>query len=193
MTVTPTREVMSVSESAHGEGRDGQDLTREYLKKLHTGDTVRVTTDVETLDPAAVIATWQFSQRDFDGERHSGDVFVQEVKRKDHTVENPTWKTEHRPKPNGMRVTFQTPDGGRFAAVDWSKTDDDPILYLLVIRGEDPESRRWDRVGAVSGIWRYGEPEDRDPEWFGNLPSDDIPPWEQEQGANPSFQGAFGD
>lgn len=157
------------------------------LKELHTGDATRVTTTDTVLDPAVVIAVWPYYQADFDNERHADDVFVKESRRKDMTVENPEWETYRRLKPNGIRVTFATEGGGRYAVVRWAKTDDPALLYLLVIDSEDPDGRRWKRIGRAPTVERYGEPEDRDPEYHNRLPSEDIPPMEQELDAEPEF------
>lgn len=179
-------------------GRDATPAARERhespLKELHTDDRARITTEDTVLDPAVVIAVWPYYQEDFHHERHADDVYVQERRRKDRTVENPEWETVRTLKPNGIRVTFATEGGGRYAVVNWSKTEDPPLLYLLVIDGEDPESRRWERIGRDPTVERYGEPEDRKPEYRGNLPSEDIPPMEQEKGADPEFhRGGGGD
>jgi hypothetical protein len=147
------------------------------LGTLHRGDTARVISEEQVLDPAAVIAVWPWYQADFDDGSHSEDMTPGETKSR------------------GTRATFATEDGGRYAAVDWTKTDDAAVLYLLVIDSEDPDGRRWDRVGRVQRVERYGEPEDRTPEWFGRPPSRDIPPWTVEQNADPEFTipGGHGD
>lgn len=171
-----------------GAPNDGNPPRQEQeLKTLHTGDTVRVSTEDTVLDPAAVIAVWPYYQADFHHERHADELWVKEKRTKDMTVENPEWETVRRLKPNGIRVTFATESGGRYAVVNWAKTEDPPLLYMLVIGSDDPDSRRWELIGRDPTVERYGEPEDRIPEYKRRMPSEDIPPVEQEQGADPSF------
>jgi hypothetical protein len=167
--------------------RDIPERHEQPLKELHTGDIARVTTEDTELDPVTVIAVWPYYQADFDHERHADEVFVKESRHKDMTVENPEWETVRRLKPNGIRVTFATEDGGRYAVVRWAKTEDPAFLYLLVMDSDDPDERRWDRIGRDPTVERYGEPEDRDPEYRNRMPSEDIPPVEQELNADPTF------
>lgn len=140
------------------------------LRYLHTGDRARVLTGDRALDPAAAIAVWPYYQADFDDPVHREDMTRQT-------------------KSHGTRVTFATEDGCRYAAVDWNHTEDAPILYLLVVDDPDPEPRRWDRVGEVQRIERYGEPVERSPEWIARPPSQDVEPWVAERRADPAFSG----
>lgn len=156
------------------DGEDGPPVQRTEIRGLHRGDTTRVIADATRLDPAAVIAVWPWYQADFDDGTHRADM-------------NPG-----RTKSEGVRATFATECGGRYAAVNWKQTDDPPVLYLLVIDSEDPDARRWDRVAHVQRVERYGEPEERTPEWFGRAPSRDIPPWRVEQDADPEFTAPGG-
>lgn len=155
------------------------------LKELHTGDVARVTFGEKVLDPAAVIAVWPWSQEDFTPTEHP------EIELKDHeTLSNHRYDSDDDIRlweMTGQRVTFATEDGARYAVVDWNSGPDTAFLYLLVIDSECPDERRWDRVGEVDTVERYGEPEDREAEWIGRLPNADIPPWRVEQDADPSF------
>lgn len=157
------------------------------LELIHTGDIARVTATDAVLDPAAAIAVWPYYQTDFDDPAHVGDVLTKRGARKDMTVEDPVWEPDIKHSFHGTRITFATEDGGRYAVVNWNGTDDPPYLYLLVIGGEGPEDRRWDKLDAVERVERYGEPEDRNSEWSYRLPSEDIPPHVVEQDADPSF------
>lgn len=157
------------------------------LKEMHTGDIARVTTEDTVLDPAVVIAVWPYYQEDFDSDAHTDDVHTKRTCRKDMTVENPVWEPKFKHYFNGIRLTFATEGGGRYAVVRWAKTEDPAFLYLLVIDSADPEGRRWERIGRAPTVERYGDPEDRKPEYVNRMPSEDIPPVEQEQNAEPEF------
>lgn len=158
------------------------------LRKVHPGDVTRVTTDEQTLDPAAALSVWPYDQLDFSPARHRDDLHTDRWARKDHTAENPVWEPVIRHRNRGIRVTFATEDGGRYAVVDWSQTDDPPLVYLLVFDGADPDARRWDRIGTDATVERYGAPiGDRSRAWAYRPPSEDIEPWLVEQDADPEF------
>lgn len=175
------------NEPPTGNNQSGS-VTRVDLRTLHRGDTARVTTENRTLDPTSVIAVWPYAQLDFCPDRHNGDLQIRESRKKDMTVEQPEWEVIRRPINRGMRVTFATTDGGRYAAVNWAGTDAPPLLYLLVVDSEDPDGRRWDRLDELDHVERYGDVDpERSPEWHGRRPSEDIPPWRQEHLATPEF------
>lgn len=127
---------------------------------LRKGDLCRVAAGGATVDGGAVIAKWPFAQADFDPTRHD------EIPTKRREWVGLTDECDERTTVTidgaGMRTTLATADGSRYAIVDWSKTDDPAYLYLLVIDSDQPDQRRWDTVGEVTHVERYGpEPEYR--------------------------------
>lgn len=164
-------------------------------RDIHTGDVVRVVADGQAVDPGAVIAVWPWTQEDFTPDRHIADLHVERRKVKDMTVDDPEWTTEERVKRRGWRVSLAAENGARYAVVDWNGTDAPPVLYLLLVKSEDPDARRWERMSPVQRIDRIASPVDCSERWCWcprrtTPPSEDIPPWVVEQDAEPFFQPA---
>lgn len=126
------------------------------VEGLRPEELVRVTADGVDIQRGEVIAKWPYTQHDLKGEDHTEDVYTRRSATKDMTRENPVWEPKIKHKFNGYRATIATPEGGRYAVVDWAKTDDRAIAYMLVIDGDTPEARTWTKLGFVESIQRYG-------------------------------------
>lgn len=132
-----------------------RNLTETTAGDLRNGDLIHVETVDDAVERAEVIARWVFSQEDFSHDT-AESVPVRVRRWTDHTGDEPVEKSEKLKDGTGNRSTIITPDGTKYAIVDWKANDDPPHLYLLVVDAADPEDRRWTDIGAVQSIGRYG-------------------------------------
>lgn len=131
------------------------DVSETTAGDLRNGDVVRVETADDTVERAEVIARWKFNQEDFSHDT-ADSVPVETRRWTDHTGDEDVEKSEKRKRGTGDRSTIITPNGTKYAVVNWIANNEPAHLYLLVVDAADPEDRRWTDIGAVQSIGRYG-------------------------------------
>lgn len=158
MTPVPS-EVTPMSNSTRTPQTTGESEPAYRHETVHSdlrpGDLARVITTGRDVDRAEVIAKWPFAQADFDPKRHP-EIPTKQRTWAGHTAGEGEKQPEIQIDGTAMRTTLETEDGRRYAVADWTATDDPPFLYMLVIDSDRPGERRWDRVGQVQSVERYG-------------------------------------